>query len=126
MPLLAQHGAASAIHGTEATLIVNRSGCWLVPNRGSKLEPAAWEKDSAMGQMNVPHWQNFLECIKTREKPISDIENCVRSSATCILANVAMRSGLKLDWDEKNWTVAQKEAKPFLKAKYRSPWKLEV
>ncbi len=76
--------------------------------------------------MNVPHWQNWAACIKSRQKPTSEIETCVRSSAVCQLANIAMRSKLRLDWDEKNWTVAQAAAKPYLKAKYRSPWKLEV
>jgi hypothetical protein len=37
-----------------------------------------------------------------------------------------MRFKTRLDWDEKNWTVKQKEVVPHLKAKYRSPWKLEV
>jgi len=31
-----------------------------------------------------------------------------------------------VDWDEQRWTVKQSEAKPYLKARYRSPWKLEV
>jgi hypothetical protein len=50
----------------------------------------------------------------------------VRSSTACILANVAMRARTRLDWDEKAWTVAQKDARPYLKANYRKPWKLEV
>jgi hypothetical protein len=79
-----------------------------------------------MAEMNVPHWKNFLECIRTRAKPTSDIETCARSSATCILANLALRFKTRLDWDEKNWTVQQSEVKPHLKAKYRKPWKLEV
>jgi hypothetical protein len=37
-----------------------------------------------------------------------------------------MRFKTRLDWDEKNWTVQQEAAKPYLKAKYRAPWKLEV
>jgi hypothetical protein len=37
-----------------------------------------------------------------------------------------MRHRTWLDWDEKDWTVKQDRVKPFLKAKYRSPWKLEV
>ena len=57
---------------------------------------------------------------------MSEIETCVRSSAVCILANVSMRAQSRLDWDEANWTVKQEAAKPFLKAKYRAPWKLEV
>ncbi len=120
------HGAATSIHGTEGTLIVNRSGCWVTPRKGSALVEAAWEKTPELGQMNVPHWQNWLDCIKSREKPASDIETCVRSSTVCILANVSLRSRLWLDWDEKNWTVKQDEAKPYLKARYRAPWKLEV
>ncbi len=125
MPMFG-HGAATSIHGTEATLILNRSGCWLTPNRGSKVEPAAWEKMADMSQMNVPHWENFLACIKSRQKPVSDIETCVRSSTVCILGNLSMRHKTWLDWDEKNWTVKQDAVKPHLKARYRAPWKLEV
>jgi predicted dehydrogenase len=120
------HGAGTSIHGTEGTLVVNRSGVWVLPARESTLAELALEKDKELSQMNVPHWQNFLECIRTRQKPTSDIENCVRSSVTCILANVAMRSKMRINWDEKNWTVLEKEARPFLKANYRKPWKLEA
>jgi hypothetical protein len=74
----------------------------------------------------VPHWQNFAACIKSRQKPTSDIETCVRSSAVCLLANLSMRFQTRLDWDEKNWTVKQESAKQYLKPRYRSPWKLEV
>jgi len=37
-----------------------------------------------------------------------------------------MRYKQRLDWDEEDWTVQQENAKPYLKARYRSPWKLEV
>lgn len=127
MPMFANQGHGTSIHGTEGTLLVNRGGCWVTPNRSSsKVTAMAFEKDRAMGDLNVPHWKNFLECIKTREKPTSDIETCVRSTTACILGNVSMRAGVKLDWDEKNWTVKQKEAQPYLKYHYRKPWKLEV
>jgi hypothetical protein len=118
-------GAGSMIHGTEATIFVNRSQCRLIANDRSKGS-TVWEENPQMSPMNIPHWKNWLECIRTRQKPTSEIETCVRSSAVCILANVAMRSKLRLDWDENNWTVAQAAAKQMLKAKYRAPWKLEV
>jgi hypothetical protein len=79
-----------------------------------------------MNEMNVPHWNNFVESIKTRARPISDIETCVRSSTACILANLSMRHQVWLDWDEANWTVKQNHIKPLLSAKYRAPWKLEI
>ena len=116
----------SVIHGSEASLFVNRAGCWLIPNKGSKVEAQTFENDPALRDMNVPHWKNWIACIKSREKPTSEIETCVRSSTACLLANISLRSNLHLDWDEQNWTVKQDAAKPYLKAKYRAPWKLEV
>jgi predicted dehydrogenase len=127
LPMFGSQGASSVIHGTEGSVIVNRSGCWVIPaNNRSSLQAATFEKDREMSAMNVPHWKNFLECIKTRQKPTSEIETCVRSSTVCLLANLSMRYKTRLDWDEQNWTVQQDAVKPFLKARYRSPWKLEV
>lgn len=127
MPLLGNLGAGTAVHGTEGTLIVTRSGCWVTKNRNnSTATPVTLEKDREMGSMNVPHWKNFLECIKSREKPTSDIETCVRSTTVCLLANASMRSKTRLDWIENDWTVSQKDARQYLKARYRKPWKLEV
>ncbi len=127
LPLFAlNQGYGSAIHGTDATIFVNRGGCWLIPNRGSKVQAQTWEKDAEMGLMNLPHWQNWAACIKSRQKPMSEIETCVRSSTTCLLGNLSMRFQSRLDWDEQNWTVKQEAVKPHLKANYRKPWKLEV
>jgi predicted dehydrogenase len=126
LPMFAGQGAGTSIHGTEANVVVTRSGCWLIPNRNSKVEQQTYENNNEMRDLNVPHWKNFIECIRTRAKPISDIETCVRSSTSCILANLSMRHKTWLDWDEKNWTVKQAQIKPYLKAKYRAPWKLEV
>ena len=117
-------GYGTSFHGTKATLLVNRDGYTIFPNEHG-AQPVE-EHSREMAEMNVHHWQNFLDCIRSREKPISDIETCARSSATCILANLALRHSTTLDWDEKAFTVKQPNIKPFLKPKYRSPWKLEV
>jgi predicted dehydrogenase len=118
--------AGTMIGGSEASLLVNRTGCWLIPNKGSQVQPQTFTKIDSMRDMNVPHWKNWIACVKSREKPTSEIETCVRSSAVCLLGNVALRSQSLLDWDEKNWTVKQDAAKPFLQSHYRAPWKLEV
>ena len=123
-------GAGTMIHGSEASLLVNRQGCWLIPNnpKSEKVPAQSWTRETnpEMVAMNVPHWQNWISCIKSRQAPTSEIETCVRSSTTCILANLSMRFKTRVDWDEKNWTVKQQEIVPHLKAKYRAPWKLEV
>jgi len=118
-------GYGTAFHGTKATLVVNRGGYWVTPVKESGVQ-AAEEKSPELRNMNGPHWNNFIECIKTRQKPISEIETCVRSSITALLANISMRFKMRVDWDDKNYAVLQSHARPHLKARYRTPWKLEV
>ncbi len=126
MPMFAmKDGGATVIHGTDATLFVNRRGCWLTPTKPSGTAQA-WENNKEMQDMNVPHWKNFLACIRTRQKPTSEIETTVRSSTVCLMGNLAMRHKTRLDWDEENWTVKQDDVKAALQENYRSPWKLEV
>ena len=72
------------------------------------------------------HWVNFLDCVKSRQRPNSDIENCFRSSATCLLGNMAYRNRQRLDWDDQAKTVLQPGSKKDLDRDYRGPWKLEV
>jgi predicted dehydrogenase len=140
IPLFDQ-GGGTAIMGTEAMVLVTRRGCWVTPNKGSKVEPlefpppaqspapvapAAAPRPNAPDSQFTAHWKNFLDCVKTREKPISDIETLVGSSAACILGNVSMRAKTRLDFDAKTFKVAQREAAPFTRVDYRAPWKLEV
>ena len=66
MPMFGTRAPQRPSTAPKATLVVNRSGCWVIPNRGRSWKPPAWEKNPEMSQMNVPHWQNFLECIKSR------------------------------------------------------------
>ena len=94
--------------------------CRVIPNAKPSSRRRLGRRIATWRQMNVPHWKNFIECIKTREKPTSEIETCVRSSTTCLLGNLAMRHKTLLDWDEKNWTVKQEAVKPYLKARYRA------
>jgi len=69
------------------------------------------------------HWQNFLAAINARGKPVADIEEGYISSASCILANVAMQLGRTLTWDAKNGrVVGDEEANRLLPRPYRPPW----
>ena len=103
--------------------MVNRGGYQVIP--AEKGEPFV-DKDPAKRELNEKHWANFLECIKTRQKPIAEIETTVRTSIACILSNLAMRSNQTLDWDDAAKTVKQKDARKLLEYHYRAPWKLEV
>ncbi len=45
------------------------------------------------------HMQNWLDCIKSRERPIADVEIGHRSATVCHLGNIARFVGRKLRWD---------------------------
>ncbi len=45
------------------------------------------------------HMQNWVDSIRKHELPIADVEIGHRTTALCILGNVAMRAGRKLAWD---------------------------
>jgi predicted dehydrogenase len=120
----ANGGRGVSFHGSQATLMVNGAGCFLFPMRAN-TKPVE-ERGRPLADMQVPHWRNFLECIRSRRRPSGDIETCVRSTTTWLLSNLALRHGVTLDWDEKAFTVKQDDIKQYLKPEYRSPWKLEV
>ncbi len=69
------------------------------------------------------HWKNFLAARQTRGLPVSNIQEGYISSASCILANVAMQLGRTLTWDpEKGRVVGDEEANRLLARPYRRPW----
>jgi predicted dehydrogenase len=69
------------------------------------------------------HMKDFLAAIATRGRPVADIEQGYISSASCILATVAMQLGRSLRWDEKTGRIANdEEANKLLRRPYRAPW----
>lgn len=53
--------------------------------------------------MMTAHIENFLDCMRTRQKPHLDVETGARAQAVINLAVQSYREGRILFWDEKNW-----------------------
>jgi len=71
------------------------------------------------------HHQNWLQCIRTRKRPVCHEEIGHRSITVCHLANLCMRLGRKLQWDPvKEEFVGDDEANRYLFRPYRPPWRL--
>jgi predicted dehydrogenase len=113
----------TAFYAQQATVFVDRTIFRLIPESGSPLPP---REERPTNEAHQSHWANFIACIKSRQKPTCDIEIGARSTALCLLANVALRTGQKLDWNDTTGTTAQPEAHQYLTRPYRSPWKLEL
>jgi predicted dehydrogenase len=69
------------------------------------------------------HMLDFLNAIDNNVKPIADIEEGHISSASCILANLSMKTGRPLSYDpKKRIVVGDPEASKLLQRAYRNPW----
>jgi predicted dehydrogenase len=69
------------------------------------------------------HMKDLLAAIATRGKPVADVEEGYISTASCILANIAMKLGRTLVWDPaRGQVVGDDEANRLLHRPYRQPW----
>ena len=58
--------------------------------------------------MMVAHIENFLGCMRTREKPHLDVETGAKAVVVINLAAQSYREGRTMYWDEKNWKATDK------------------
>ena len=71
------------------------------------------------------HQRDWLDCIRSRKRPICDVEIGARSVTVCHLGNLAYWNHRKLHWDPKHWQfVDDAEANKWLDRERRDPWKL--
>jgi predicted dehydrogenase len=71
------------------------------------------------------HIQNWFDCIKSRGRPIADVEIGHRSAVICHLANIARWVGRRLQWDpQRELFVNDEEANGYLERPMRKPFQL--
>ncbi len=71
------------------------------------------------------HMLNWIECIRTRKRPICDVEIGHRSTTMCHLGNIARWTGRRLRWDPKKEAfTGDDEANALLQRPMRKPYAL--
>ena len=110
-------------NGSEGTLIISKEGWEVIPERKQKSLQAVTHP--AGGDERFPHVQNFLDCLKTRQPPVENLEVGHHVSSVAHLGNIALRTGRKIVWDPaRERIVDDPEADKLVGVKYRDPWKL--
>ena len=117
------------IHGSKGTMELTRGGYRIRPEvvgQGKDRKPAMAEVEVASrNDMVEAHIQNFLDCVRSRKTPNTDIEEGHQTSIVCHLGNLATRLGRTIQWDaEKEKAIGDPEANKALQPDYRKPWKL--
>jgi predicted dehydrogenase len=97
------HGKSGGVLfvGKEGEILVNRGKLSSKPE--SILKEPLGEDDVHLYK-SPGHQRDWLECIKSRKKPICDVEIGARSVTVCHLGNLAYWNDQKLRWDPKEWT----------------------
>jgi len=71
------------------------------------------------------HHRDWINCIRSRKRPICDVEIGARSVTVVHLGNLAYWHGRKLQWDPENWKfIGDEEANRWLDRQRRDPWQL--
>jgi len=75
-------------------------------------------------QMFVANKRDWVDCIKSRNKPFCDLETGHRTAIICNLGNMSLRlGGRAIQWDpEKEVVIGDKEAQAMCSKAYRAPW----
>ncbi len=111
--------------GTEGSIYVDRKRIETLPD---ELKNEKIGDDEIHLYESSNHYRNFIDCVKSREKPICDEEVGHRASTVCNLGNIAMRLGRRLDWDPRaERFVNDDQANRYLsREKMRGDWSLEA
>jgi hypothetical protein len=106
----ADHG--TFFYGTLGSLHVNRTSYTAkpLPPRGGPGQPPPAPPFEAVnhsfryvgGPSDQAHARNFLDCVKSREKPITDVETGFYSTLPLLLGVMAVRTGKMYTWNGKN------------------------
>jgi len=78
-------------------------------------------------EISSPHMQNFIDSVRSRQKPIASIEVGCSTAITCCLGNIANELKRPLKWDPATYSfVDDKEAcsHRLMDYEYRRPYKL--
>ncbi len=123
-PYWMQNSTRIEIFGTEGMMVVGRhGGGWQVFVRPHQRQPVV--KDQAYGRFPDPeHKENFISCIRTRQRPNADVLEGHLSCLWIHYANISYRlGGQKLAIDpQTEHIVDNPEAMKLFKRTYREPW----
>lgn len=115
--------------GVEGTIFLDRKG-YLLFSEKNRAEPA-----EVVGQPGVDnflpaglddtHVRNFVECVRTRRLPASEVEGGHRATTLAHLGNIAYRVGRQLRWNPATERIeGDREADALLSRSYRRPYTL--
>jgi predicted dehydrogenase len=128
-PEAREHGVA--FHGNNGVLVIDRASWEVYPETDSINKkrifkmPGVPRMSAGSADYHGYHVKNFFDCMRSRQRPNSDVEIGHNSMIACHLANIAQRLGRQVKWNvDKEMMINDPEAQREVMREYRAPWKL--
>lgn len=117
------------LRGTQGAAYIGDREFEIVPERGGQFQTGG-PRMSPMkvagrdGDLTAQHARNFLDCVVSRERPSADVEIGHRSTTMSLLANIALATRSRLEWDAQSERITNHDAaNDLLDYEYRQPWR---
>jgi predicted dehydrogenase len=117
--------------GSKATLVCNREGYELIPNKDRdgtmRVDPVKFDGPFEEGGVDA-HATNWCKCIRDKlTRTNSPIEKGAFATILAHMGNISYRTGTRVVYDPvKRKFVENPSADLYVRAKYREPWKLPI
>ena len=121
LPYWSHNATRIELYGSELMMTVGRhGGGWIVQQSGGKVV------EKAFGRVpDVPHYRNFLECVRTRKRPAADVAIAHQANVTMHMGNIAHRVGnVSLNYDAKAGRFDNDAANKLIKPTYRKGYEV--
>ncbi len=128
------------LKGTKGNLGISERRYSIIPSRSGQFQ--SWENQIEPEEYDIRSDQdksgfsssddpaarlirNFLDCVKTREESWCSLEEGHRSTSFAHLANIALKTKKRLEWDPVTERfINDNQANDLLHYEYRDPWKV--
>lgn len=120
-----EHGGPSGcvFYGSEGKLHIDRGHLTSDPESIVK-EPLG--ANAVLLPRSPGHHRNWLDCIRTRELPVADIEVGARTVSLIQLGNLAYWNQREIAWNPDDWKFADDSDPKWLDYDRRDPWQLPL
>lgn len=121
-PYWTQNSTRVEIYGSDLLMTVGRmGGGWQVVTSGGKVVEQMYGRVP-----DAPHYENFLECVRSRKRPNADIRVAHKALSNVILAVIAHRVGnrtVHFDWKKEQF-IEDDAANKFMKTQGRGEYRM--
>lgn len=117
--------------GTKGIVYASNGRVEIIPEKGGQFQDPAPRMEPKMlrpekgdnEDLTSAHIGEFLSCVASRDLPRADVEVGHRSTVFAHLANIALETRARLDWDPHAERFTNHDAaNAYLDYEYRAPW----